>query len=64
MQEVAGSEFSIDADLVLLAMGFIHPQHDGLLDNLGIEYDTRGNVKTDVMLKSNVDKVTTVTTER
>jgi len=33
-------------DLVLLAMGFLHPQHDGLLDSLGVEYDERGNVKT------------------
>jgi glutamate synthase (NADPH/NADH) small chain len=57
MREVPGSEFSLDADLVLLAMGFLHPQHDGLLDSLGVEYDPRGNVKTDVMLKSNVDKV-------
>ena len=57
MREVPGSEFSIDADLVLLAMGFLHPQHDGLLDSLGVEYDSRGNVKTDVMLKSNIGKV-------
>lgn len=57
MREVPGSEFSLDADLVLLAMGFLHPQHDGLLDNLGVDYDPRGNVKTDVMLKSTVDKV-------
>ncbi len=57
MREVPGSEFSIGADLVLLAMGFVHPQHDGLLDDLKIEYDSRGNVKTDVMLQSNVKKV-------
>ena len=57
LREVPGGDFSIDADLVLLAMGFIHPQHDGLLDNLGIEYNPQGNVKTDVMLKSNIDRV-------
>lgn len=57
MREVPGSEFILKAELVLLAMGFLHPQHDGLLDSMGIEYDPRGNVKTDVMLKSNVDKV-------
>ncbi|MCL6474442.1 MAG: glutamate synthase subunit beta [Firmicutes bacterium] len=45
-REIPGSEFSLDVDLVLLAMGFLHPQHDGLLDSLGVEYDERGNVKT------------------
>lgn len=45
-REIPGSEFSLDVDLVLLAMGFLHPQHDGLLDALGVEYDARGNVKT------------------
>ncbi|GIV15370.1 MAG: dihydropyrimidine dehydrogenase subunit A [Armatimonadota bacterium] len=45
-REIPGSEFSLDVDLVLLAMGFLHPQHDGLLDALGVEYDERGNVKT------------------
>ncbi len=45
-REIPGSEFSIEVDLVLLAMGFLHPQHDGLLDTLGVEYDARGNVKT------------------
>ncbi len=57
MREVPESEFSLDADLVLLAMGFLHPQHDGLLDDLKVEYDSLGNVKTDVMMKSSVDKV-------
>ena len=45
MTEVPDSEFEVDADLVLLAMGFLHPQHDGLLSNLGVELDPRGNVK-------------------
>jgi glutamate synthase (NADPH/NADH) small chain len=57
MREVPGSEFSLDADLVLLAMGFVSPQHNGLLDSLGVAYDPRGNVKTDVMMKTSVDKV-------
>jgi glutamate synthase (NADPH/NADH) small chain len=47
MNEIAGSEFEVDADLVLLAMGFLHPEHDGLLSELGVELDPRGNVKTD-----------------
>ncbi|MDE0884596.1 MAG: glutamate synthase subunit beta [Myxococcota bacterium] len=44
IEEVPGSEFEMDADLVLLAMGFLGPVHEGLLDDLGIEYDGRGNV--------------------
>ncbi len=47
MSEVPGSEFSVDADLVLLAMGFLHPEHGGMLDQLGVELDPRGNVKVD-----------------
>lgn len=40
-----GTEFEIDADLVLLAMGFVHPSHDGLLKTLGVDLDQRGNVR-------------------
>jgi glutamate synthase (NADPH/NADH) small chain len=47
MQEVAGSEFEVDADLILLAMGFLHPEKAGLVEALGVELDPRGNVKTD-----------------
>jgi glutamate synthase (NADPH/NADH) small chain len=47
MQEVPGSEFDLKADLVLLAMGFTQPVHQGMLDELGVEYDPRGNVKGD-----------------
>jgi glutamate synthase (NADPH/NADH) small chain len=45
MQEVPGSEFEMPADLVLLAMGFVSPVHQGLLDELGVAYDQRGNVR-------------------
>jgi glutamate synthase (NADPH/NADH) small chain len=45
--KVEGSEFTIPADLVLLAMGFLHPQREGLLEQLGLELDGRGNVATD-----------------
>ena len=45
MSEVPDSEFEVETDLVLLAMGFLHPQHDGLLTQLGVELDPRGNVK-------------------
>jgi glutamate synthase (NADPH) small chain len=47
MTEVPGSEFEIKADLVLLAMGFVSPLRSGLLAQLGLELDARGNVKSD-----------------
>ena len=47
MKEVAGSDFEIDADLVLLAMGFLGPVKNGLLEELGVELTERGNVKAD-----------------
>jgi glutamate synthase (NADPH) small chain len=47
MEEVPGSEFEMPADLVLLAMGFLHPVHDGLIRDLGVALDTRGNVRAD-----------------
>jgi len=43
--DVPGSEFELKADLVALAMGFVHPVHRGLLQELGVELDPRGNVK-------------------
>ena len=43
---VAGSEFVIEADLVLLAMGFLGPVRNGMLEKLGVALDTRGNVAT------------------
>ncbi len=42
---VDGTEFSMDADLVLLAMGFLHPQQEGVVEQLGVDLDQRGNVK-------------------
>ena len=44
MTEVPDSEFEVETELVLLAMGFLHPQHDGLLNQLGVSLDGRGNV--------------------
>ena len=45
MKELPGTEFTIPADLVLLAMGYVHPVHEGLLAELAVEKDPRGNVK-------------------
>jgi glutamate synthase (NADPH/NADH) small chain len=47
LNPVAGSEFALKADLVLLAMGFVSPVHEGLVASLGLETDSRGNVKAD-----------------
>jgi len=58
MVEVEGSERVLPCELVLLAMGFVHPQHDGLLKELNVELDERGNVKAN-NYKTNVDKVFT-----
>jgi len=44
MSEVEGSEFELKADLVTLAMGFVHPVHKGMIEELGLELDGRGNV--------------------
>ncbi len=58
MSEIPGSEFELKADLVLLAMGFMHPVYEGMLEELGIAVDGRGNVQADDKnYKTSVDKV-------
>jgi glutamate synthase (NADPH/NADH) small chain len=58
MKPVPGSEFELKADLVLLAMGFVHPVHDGLISETGVKLDTRGNVAANpVDYRSSVAKV-------
>jgi len=52
-----GKTETIKADLVFLALGFIHPVHEGLLTELGVQFDGRGNVAIDNNSKSNVGKV-------
>ena len=47
MKEVPGSEFALDCDLVLLALGFLGPEKPGLLTDLGVKLDARGNVEAD-----------------
>ena len=47
MAEIPGSDFEMDADLVLLALGFLHPEHGGMLEGLAVDLDPRGNVKVD-----------------
>ena len=44
-----GTEFDLDAELVLLAMGFVYPVHEGLLKMLGVDPDQRGNVRANMV---------------
>lgn len=57
MREVQGSDFEMEADLVLLAMGFVGPEVDGPISQLGLELDARGNVKCDEEYMSSVEGV-------
>ena len=60
MSRIPGSEFSLKADLVLLAMGFVHPVREGLLEDLGVDMDDRRNVKANTVdYRTSVDKVFT-----
>jgi glutamate synthase (NADPH/NADH) small chain len=54
---VAGSEFELDADLVLLAMGFTGPEQGGLLSELGVELDSRGNVARSGSWETSIESV-------
>jgi len=49
IKPIPGTEFEITADLVLLAMGFVHPVHEGMLKTLGVALDRRGNVQADTL---------------
>jgi len=49
MQELPGSEFTLQADLILLAMGFVGPRKMGLVDQSEVELDARGNVAANVV---------------
>ena len=58
--EKEGSEREIPCELALLAMGFVHPQHEGLIKQLGVELDERGNVKaTEQAYQTNIQKIFT-----
>jgi len=50
-------EFEIEADLVILALGFLYPEHKGLVKDLGLELDAKGNVKTDENYMTNIKGV-------
>jgi glutamate synthase (NADPH/NADH) small chain len=56
-ERVQGSEFTLDADLVLLAMGFVHPEREGVVEQLGLRINQRGNVDIDQNFMSSVPGV-------
>jgi len=56
-EPIPGTEFSLDVDLVLLAMGFLGPVRAGMIEQLGVEIDARGNVKTDSSYMTSVPGV-------
>jgi len=58
--EIEGSAREIPCDLALLAMGFVHPQHEGLINDLAVELDERGNVRaSEKLYQTNIQKIFT-----
>ena len=58
MSEIAGSEFELKADLAFLAMGFVHPVHPGMIEELALKKDNRGNISANTSdYRTSVDKV-------
>ena len=57
MKPVPGTRVELEADLILLAMGFIHPIHEGLLEELDISLNTQKSVQVDNQMATNIDKV-------
>jgi glutamate synthase (NADPH/NADH) small chain len=55
--KVEGTDFDLDADLVLLAMGFVGPEREGLLNDLNVEFTDRGNVARDADYATSVPGV-------
>ncbi len=56
-QRIPGTEFELEADLVLLALGFVHPEHEGLIEALDLRLDRRGNIELDSDFMSSVPGV-------
>ena len=57
MKEVEGTTRLIKTDLVLLSLGFLHPIHEGLVKELGLELDKRGNIQVNKLSSTNKAKV-------
>jgi glutamate synthase (NADPH/NADH) small chain len=56
-ERMAGTEFELAADLVLLAMGFVHPEHPGIVTDLELKLDRRGNIEVDPQFMTSVPGV-------
>src|SRR5260221_1781901 len=56
-EKLEGTEFELPCELVLLAMGFVGPQREGLLEQLGVDLNERGNVTRDAKFRTNLDNV-------
>jgi glutamate synthase (NADPH/NADH) small chain len=56
-ERIEGTDFELECELVLLAMGFVGPQRPGLLEQLGVELNERGNVTRDASFRTNLDNV-------
>ncbi len=56
-EEQPNTEFEVPCELALLAIGFLHPQHEGMLNDLGVEFDQRGNVQAGANYQTNNEKV-------
>jgi glutamate synthase (NADPH/NADH) small chain len=54
---IPGSEFTLDVDLVLLAMGFLSPERSGMIEQLGVALDSRGNVATNAEYRTSVENI-------
>jgi len=57
MREVPNSEFFIKADLVIIAAGFLHPEHNGLVKDLKLALDSRGNILTNGYFATSFNKI-------
>jgi glutamate synthase (NADPH/NADH) small chain len=52
MEEIPGSDFELDCDLVLLALGFLGPEPEGIISELGLKLDARSNIATENYMSS------------
>jgi glutamate synthase (NADPH/NADH) small chain len=57
MNEKPNSSLILDTDLVLIAMGFVHCVHEGIVTEFGLELDTRGNIKVNTSFQTNIQKI-------
>ncbi|HBM80848.1 MAG TPA: glutamate synthase [Clostridiaceae bacterium] len=55
MKEIQGSEFEQQADMIILCMGFLHCEHESIADRLNLQFDAKGNIKTDENYMASID---------